>query len=296
MPLESASFINGLVSSNPADTDSEGQGAAHLRLIKAALQGTFPNVTGPITATSAALSKVGSDGNSGAPAVAYNADATAGFYRSATGEQTIVGKLRGDGAVPLGSMHWFPADPGTTIVARGGTATGTEQYVECDGSTYPTSKFPALAASPFVTVSGSNFSVPQLNDTGRFVRARTSSLTIGSAQTNQNASHTHGVTDPGHTHTVTDPGHVHAITDPGHIHSAPVVLGASVINGNSNIGGSGGSGGNVNIINSNTTGITINSHTTGITNVSNTTGITLAAQGGTETRPEAFVAMCVLKT
>jgi hypothetical protein len=272
MPLETATTINQLVASNPADTDSSGQAGAHLRLIKSTVLNSFPTINGALTATLAALNAITVD---------------------STGT-----RLRTGGAVPCGAMFHFPADPGTSVVARGGTAAGTEQFIECDGSSYASSKFPDLAASPFVTVSGSNFSVPLLTDTGRFLRSRVpGTTTLGTPQANQNAAHTHtaSVTDPGHTHTITDPGHTHAITDPGHLH----------VN-NGNLGGVGTSGGGTPAIgdssNNNTstatTGITINSHTTGITNAGNTTGISVAnaSQGGSEARPESFVAMCVLKT
>lgn len=43
MGLESATYIDDLVTSNPAGTDQESQGDDHLRLIKAAAKNTFPN-------------------------------------------------------------------------------------------------------------------------------------------------------------------------------------------------------------------------------------------------------------
>lgn len=43
MPLESSSFISGLTSSWPIAGDPKSQGDDHLRLIKTALQGTFPS-------------------------------------------------------------------------------------------------------------------------------------------------------------------------------------------------------------------------------------------------------------
>lgn len=44
MPLETASFITGLVATNPAGTDKKNQGDDHLRLIKSALLNSFPTV------------------------------------------------------------------------------------------------------------------------------------------------------------------------------------------------------------------------------------------------------------
>lgn len=55
MPLETASYINGLVTTNPASTDTVSQADDHIRLIKQVLKDTFPNLNGPVTATPAQL-------------------------------------------------------------------------------------------------------------------------------------------------------------------------------------------------------------------------------------------------
>ena len=56
MGLETASFINGLVTTNPVGaTDPKGQGDDHIRLIKSTLKATFPSITGAITLTQAFL-------------------------------------------------------------------------------------------------------------------------------------------------------------------------------------------------------------------------------------------------
>jgi len=49
MALESGTYIDSLVSTNPTATDTVAQADDHLRLIKATLLATFPNVTGAIT-------------------------------------------------------------------------------------------------------------------------------------------------------------------------------------------------------------------------------------------------------
>ena len=51
MALETATTINQLVATNPPDSDPKAQGAGQLRLIKGAIQGTWPNVAGAITPT-----------------------------------------------------------------------------------------------------------------------------------------------------------------------------------------------------------------------------------------------------
>lgn len=55
MGLESATYIDGLVDTNPTASDNANQGDNHLRLIKSVLKATFPNINGAVTATPAQL-------------------------------------------------------------------------------------------------------------------------------------------------------------------------------------------------------------------------------------------------
>lgn len=55
MALESATYINQLVNTNPTGSDQKAQGDDHIRLIKAVLQSTFPNINGAVNATPAEL-------------------------------------------------------------------------------------------------------------------------------------------------------------------------------------------------------------------------------------------------
>lgn len=55
MALETASYISGLVSTNPTSTDTVSQADDHIRLIKKVLKDTFPNLNAPVTATPAQL-------------------------------------------------------------------------------------------------------------------------------------------------------------------------------------------------------------------------------------------------
>jgi len=51
MALESATYINGLVDTNPLGSDPLSDADGHLRLIKTTIKATFPNITGPVTIT-----------------------------------------------------------------------------------------------------------------------------------------------------------------------------------------------------------------------------------------------------
>lgn len=55
MALESATYINSLVATNPTSSDNVSQGDDHLRLIKSTIKATFPNLTGAVTATQGQL-------------------------------------------------------------------------------------------------------------------------------------------------------------------------------------------------------------------------------------------------
>lgn len=55
MALETATYINGLVVTNPVATDGLAQADDHMRLIKSTIKTTFPSITGAITATQAEL-------------------------------------------------------------------------------------------------------------------------------------------------------------------------------------------------------------------------------------------------
>lgn len=55
MALETATYIDGLVATNPVATDGLGQADDHMRLIKSTIKATFPSITGAITADQAEI-------------------------------------------------------------------------------------------------------------------------------------------------------------------------------------------------------------------------------------------------
>src|SRR6476646_7785896 len=58
MLVEAATTINQLVATNPLHTDGLDEADSHLRLLKATLQTTFPNITGAVTASHTDLNNV----------------------------------------------------------------------------------------------------------------------------------------------------------------------------------------------------------------------------------------------
>lgn len=55
MGLETATYINGLVPTNPTQGDLVSAGDDHIRLLKSTLKNTFPNLTAAVTVTAAEL-------------------------------------------------------------------------------------------------------------------------------------------------------------------------------------------------------------------------------------------------
>lgn len=92
MPLESALYIHDLVATNPASTDALQSGDDHLRLIKAVLQASFPNITAPVTASPSDLNSVTSLVAGGTGTVTIPATGTTGLGGSVV--------LKGQGSYP----------------------------------------------------------------------------------------------------------------------------------------------------------------------------------------------------
>ena len=66
MALESTTYIDGLVITNPTGTDPRSEGDDHLRMLKSSIKASFPNVSGAMTATHTELNTI--DGYTGTTA------------------------------------------------------------------------------------------------------------------------------------------------------------------------------------------------------------------------------------
>lgn len=58
MALESATYIDDLVDTNPTATDDVSQGDDHIRLLKSTIQASFPNITGAMTVSHTYLNNI----------------------------------------------------------------------------------------------------------------------------------------------------------------------------------------------------------------------------------------------
>ena len=150
--------------------------------------------------------------------------------------------------------------------------------------------------------STTTFTLPNGQDTGRFLRSWSGSFAVGAYLSNQNASHTHTASSSAVTGTTDNSGnHTHANTlnDLGHTHSwGPAGSQASV-------GGTGAAGttaqyGTIsnNTGPNNTTGMSISNaaagaHTHAVTGAA--AAQTIASQGGNEARPESMVGLLCIR-
>jgi microcystin-dependent protein len=200
MPLESASFINGLDPANPAAGDTLGQADDHIRLIKNTVKATFPNITGAVTLTQADLNGL----------LARLTQLEAGNY---------IGKV---------SWNAGPTLPPRHLLANGQAVSRT---------TYA-ALFAAIGVAHGAGNGTTTFNVPDVRgtilagldnmggtDAGRMNILGAVATTLGGRGGSQNlAQHNHALTDPGHGHTgtATSAGaHTHPLTDPGHAHGPP---------------------------------------------------------------------------
>ncbi|UGA46788.1 phage tail protein [Bradyrhizobium quebecense] len=169
MSLETGTYINDLVPTNPVPSDGLGQSDDHLRLIKAALKNTLPNFTSAVLYSTQAQIDVASS----YVAALLSVGVTLGN-----------GALRGNGTVPAGMMADF-----------GGAAAPTG-WLACDGqaisrTTY-VDLFNAIGTTWGAGDGSTTFNVPNL--VAYFRRHRDNASLAGAVGTKKNPanlSHTH---------------------------------------------------------------------------------------------------------
>lgn len=183
MALETASFIDGLNTSNPVATDGLAQADDHIRLIKSAVKSTFPNVAGAMTADHTELSTL--DGYTGTTADfnLLSGQAAAGVT------STHVGHLHGVSSNIQTQLNTLTTNLATTN-ANLSSAVPTGMIMMWSGASN-------AIPSGYVLCDGNN-STPDLRD--RFVVGAGNSYSVGS--TGGASSVTLTVSQmPAHTHT-----------------------------------------------------------------------------------------------
>jgi len=136
MALESTTYIDGLVITNPTGTDPRSQGDDHLRLVKSTLRSTFPNVAGAMTATHTELNLI--DGYTGTtaelnyndiptlgtvePSKSVTADAVGITKKLKTQEQTEIVNAVGTVSTAT-AINFALGNVVTAVLASGGSFT-----------------------------------------------------------------------------------------------------------------------------------------------------------------------------
>ena len=172
MALETATYIDGLNTSNPASTDGLSQADDHLRLIKSTLKSTFANIDAAVTATEDDLNIL-----TGAAAAGVTSAELQHLNGVTSAIQTQLNALMPSGAIIL----WSGA---ASAIPSG--------FVLCNGS----NSTPDLRARFVIGAQGDSGNTYDVGDTGG---SATHTLT-----TAEMPSHNHSATstDSGHTHTI----------------------------------------------------------------------------------------------
>lgn len=220
MPLESALYISDLNVANPASTDSVAQADDHIRLIKAAIKATFPNVTGPVTATQAAL-------NSPIPSgiiVMWSGFTAPSGWALCDGTNGTP-NLRDRFVVAAGTTYPLNSVGGSTTSSAAGSHTHTEAAAGSHnhtGLTGDTALTSAQMPSHTHTWSGQSTSEDNNFTAGatRYLKegssANLASFTETTTAAGEGAAHNHTIgTDGSHAHTINSVGdHTHSTTPP----------------------------------------------------------------------------------
>ena len=167
MALESASFINDLVSANPPGSDTLAQADDHIRLIKGVLKSTFPNINQAISSTPLQLNT----------------------YLVPQG--AILMWSGSTASIPSG---WALCN-GSTQAKADGTGNVTlpdlrDRFIVGAGSTYAVGATDgATSNTPVITMTNASVTL-----TANQIPAHTHTATV------TDPGHSHTMNDPGHTH------------------------------------------------------------------------------------------------
>lgn len=219
MALETATYINQLVVSNPGATDTVAQADDHLRLIKTVLKNTFPNITGPITAGQDALNAPIPQGliamwsGVSAPAGWFLCDGTNGTPDLR--DRFIVGANTNK---PLGTSGGTSTTNSAGNHTHSMTGAGFHSHTGLTGSTaLTTAQMPAHTHtwSGTQTSEDNNFTAGS-NWLREGSTVQSSAFTITTASTGSGDGHTHTLSQDGeHAHALVEAGsHTHTLTPP----------------------------------------------------------------------------------
>jgi hypothetical protein len=149
MGLETGTYIDSLVITNPASTDGLAQADDHIRLIKSTLKNTFPNLTGVVTVTQADLNNTTS-----IPSTLTDLGITDG---NASGQV-----LTTDGSGNFSFTSLPAATPDTNYYVTGGSVSGTTLTLNRQGlGSVSISGLPAAVTNNNQLINGAGYITSQ---------------------------------------------------------------------------------------------------------------------------------------
>lgn len=211
MALETASFIDGLNSSNPAATDALAQADDHLRLIKAAIKATFPNITGAVTLTQAQINALADTvpAPAGTKMLFRQSTAPNGWTKETADDNAAIRVV--SGSVTDGGTNGFTNSFNTAFTISGTTAGSGTLYTSSgtsNSTTLSISQIPAHShdITESFTKEDNNFTA----GSDRPLRENSVNLgnyTVTTTSTGGGGGHDHTIPAldiPSHTHTFSD--------------------------------------------------------------------------------------------
>lgn len=165
MTVETTTYISGLNSSNPGPNDPKSEGDDHLRLIKAAILATFPNLTGALTPTQVLLNGLFAAPVSlasgatvdigGQTSSAIEISSSSCTFTASISGVTMTVTAVSAGALAVGmTVTGSGITTGTTITALGTGSGGTGTYTVSNSQTISSESMFALTA---ITSFGTNY-------------------------------------------------------------------------------------------------------------------------------------------
>ena len=211
MALETASFIDGLNSSNPAATDALAQADDHLRLIKAAIKATFPNITGAVTLTQAQINALADTvpAPAGTKMLFKQSSAPTGWVKDTTDDNAAIRVV--SGSVSSGGSNGFSNSFNTDFTisgTTGGSGTLSTSASTTGSTTLSVSQIPSHThdITEAFTKEDNNHS-PGSERPLRENSVNLGNYTVTTTSTGGGGGHTHSIPSldiPTHTHSFSD--------------------------------------------------------------------------------------------
>jgi microcystin-dependent protein len=218
MPVEVANYISDLNVANPLSTDSVAQADDHIRLIKQVIKTTFPNVTGPVTATHTQLSQIIP---AGLIAMWSGNTSNVPLGWALCNGQSGTPDLRDRFIVGAGSTYGTNTNGGSLTTAGGGSHSHTALEAGAHthagataGHALTTAQIPSHTHGLYYTVANSYGGGTGAGITAISSASGTNEPNVGSTGSGQ--AHSHAINSDGaHTHVVsTVVDHTHVATPP----------------------------------------------------------------------------------